>query len=337
LPPLPGSSPDSGIAVPPGPMLGRFLLAAGVVTVAVLGMPEIGLAAGVILAMLGLVSTGPVAERASRLLIQACVVLLGLRMDLRVIAESGLPGLAFAAATIVATLAAGYVLGRWLRVGGRLTLLVSSGTAICGGSAIAAVGSVTGATRAQMSVATGIVFLLNAAALYLFPPLGLALGLSSTQFGAWAGIAIHDISSVVSAGVAFDRLAHTSGEAVQTATVVKLTRVIWIIPICFAAAALVRTRRVSRPGDRPMPIPWFIGLFVLAAAARSILPEEIAPVAPALLNVARRGMAAALFLIGAGLTWRSLRLVGARPLVLGVALWVFLSVPALLVVRATLK
>jgi len=124
---------------------------------------------------------------------------------------------------------------------------------------------------------------------------------------------------------------------VQTATIVKLSRVIWIIPICFAAAALLRTRRASRPGDKPLPIPWFIGLFVLAAAVRTILPTQVEPFAPVLLNAARRGMSAALFLIGAGLTWRSRRLVGVRPLVLGVSLWIILSVPALLIVRATIK
>lgn len=312
------------------------ILLLGTCTVAAFGLPEIGLAAGVLLALSGLVRSNPLAERAARLLIQTCIVLLGLRMDLRVIAESGLKGLALAVGTIIATLAAGYLLGRLLKVGKRLTLLLSSGTAICGGSAIAAVGSVTHATRAQISVATGIVFLLNAAALYLFPPLGRALELTPPQFGAWAGIAIHDISSVVSAATSFDRLTGAGSDSVHTATIVKLTRVIWIIPICFAAAALYRKHHTSQSNAKPLPIPWFIGLFLLAAAARTFLPAHIEPIAPTLLHIARRGMSAALFLIGTGLTWQSLRLVGLRPLILAVTLWIILAVPAFFIVRATL-
>lgn len=317
--------------------LSNGLLIVGVVVIAAIGLPEAALALGITLALLGFVQSGPIAERAARLLIQLCIVLLGLRMDLRLLAHSGLTGLALAVGTIVGTLAAGYLVGRFLKVGRRLTLLISSGTAICGGSAIAAVGSVTHATRAQISVATGIVFLLNAAALYLFPPLGRALELSAAQFGAWAGTAIHDISSVVSAGASFDRLSGPDSNAIQTATIVKLTRVIWILPLCFGAAALARSRHTSRPGDRPLPIPWFIGFFVLAATFRAFLPELVEPVAPTLLTLARRGMAVALFLIGAGLTRQSLRLVGVRPLILGILLWVLLSATSLLIIRSTIS
>lgn len=330
------ASPDSHIN-PPRRTRSAGLLIVGVLIIAALGLPEVALAAGIVLALLGLVHAGPITDRVARLLIQSCIVLLGLRMDLRFLSHSGTTGLALAIGTIGGTLLAGYLLGRFLNVGRRLTLLLSTGTAICGGSAIAAVGSVTHATRAQISVATGIVFILNAAALYLFPPLGRALELSATQFGAWAGTAIHDISSVVSAGASFDRLAGPASNAIETATIVKLTRVIWIIPLCLAAAALARSRRASRRDDRPVPIPWFIGLFVLAAAARTFLPDSIEPIAPTLLTLARRGMAIALFLIGAGLTPQSLRLVGARPLILGVLLWVLLSIASLFIIRSTIS
>ncbi len=301
---------------------------------------EAGLLAGVVLALAGLVQPGAIEKKVSRYAIQACVVLLGLRMNLHEVARAGTSGVLFAIGTIAGTFALGWALGRVLKVEGKVSTLLSSGTAICGGSAIAAVSSVIGASSTAISVATGTVFILNGVALFVFPELGRAMGLSPTQFGTWAGVAIHDVSSVVGAAQSFADQARAAGvdasAAVDTATVVKLSRVLWIIPICLVAAAWVRSRAGGASSQRkPLPVPWFIGLFVLAAGARTLFPGPLGDASPALLSIAKSGMTLALFLIGAGLSRKALREVGWRALVQGVVMWVAISVAALVVVRAT--
>lgn len=318
------------------PSLPQLLLIAAAIGVAIAGLPEIGLTVGIVLGVSGLVAIGSVEKKISRYLIQACVVLLGLRMDLHEVLKAGASGLLFAVGTITSVFALGWLLGKWLKTDARLTTLISSGTAICGGSAIAAVGSVIRASTTHMSVATGTIFLLNAAALYLFPVIGQHLHLTATQFGTWAGVAIHDVSSVVGAGSAFDRIAGTGHIAVETATVVKLSRVLWIIPICIAAAALIPHESAPEQ-KRKLPIPWFIGFFLVAAALRTAFPAQISRADAVILDVSKRGMTVALFLIGAGLTWKALKAVGPRPLIQGVILWMFISVTALVVVRATVS
>jgi uncharacterized integral membrane protein (TIGR00698 family) len=302
---------------------------------------EAGLALGIALALSNLAHTGALGKRLSRTLIQLCVVLLGFRMDLHEVARAGLRGLAFAGATILFTFALGAALARLLRTDRKLTTLLSSGTAICGGSAIAAVSTVIRATPAQVSIATATVFILNGAALYLFPILGRALHLSPEQFGMWAGVAIHDISSVVGAAQTFDATQAAGGaaaaHATDTATIVKLSRVIWIAPVCLAAGWWFARREPagqSGAARAAPPIPWFVVAFLLAAAARTLWPDQLAPAAPTLLTIARSGMALALFLIGAALSRRALAEVGWRPLALGVILWLAIAAGSLAAILA---
>lgn len=219
--------------------------------------------------------------------------------------------------------------------------LISAGTAICGGSAIAAVGSVLSVSEAEISVAMGTVFLLNATALYLFPIIGHALHLSQQQFGMWAGVAIHDISSVVGASSAYGQA------ALQTGTAVKLSRALWIIPLVLAIAFISGRRSSSlkaRPQPSPAPadskaapeksrpdLPWFIGLFLLASMSRSLLPA-VAAAAPTISHIATLGLILVLFLLGANLSRHTLKSVGWRAAVQGLALWAFISVTSLLVI-----
>jgi len=286
--------------------------------------PPLALALG---AALSLTLGNPVpafSRKAARWLLQISVVLLGFSMDLPTVLRAGASGMLFAAATIGATLGLGLLARRLLAVDRTTSLLISVGTAICGGSAIAAVGSVVGAAESEMSVAIGTVFLLNGAALYLFPPLGHFLRLTQEQFGTWAGVAIHDISSVVGASSVYGLA------ALQRATAVKLSRALWIVPLTMAAAAIHRRRE---PGGRRagVPVPWFIGLFIVASLVRSFSPP-IAAASPRIAAAARLGMTVTLLLIGAGLSRRALRAVGWRALVQGLVLWVAIAAGSLFVV-----
>ncbi len=310
-------------------MRSRQLLPLGIYTAAAVfcltpwSSPGIALGLGLVFA---LSLDNPYREhggRQVRLLLQASVVLLGFGMDLVSVFRVGLHGLVFAAATIFATFTLGYWLARLLDVNRRTSLLISAGTAICGGSAIAAVGTAVEAERGEMSVAMGAVFLLNAVALYLFPALGHLMHLSQDQFGTWAGVAIHDVSSVAGAGAAYGE------EALRTAMVVKLSRVLWIVPVTLAAALVFhRGKGVAR--TRP-PMPWFIGGFLLASLAARYLPELKGWV-PALTYLAHSGFAFTLFCIGASLSPAAIRAVGYKPLLQGVILWLFISSVSLLAV-----
>ncbi len=206
--------------------------------------PPLALALGILLALVVPEALPGRMKGLSRLLLQASVVLLGFGMDLRTVLRAGAAGMAFAAATIVLTLVLGRVSGKWLGVGEKTSILISAGTAICGGSAIAAVSTVIGAEEEEISVAIGTVFILNGAALYLFPPLGRMLGLSQEQFGTWAGISIHDISSVVGASSVYGLA------ALGRATAVKLARALWIAPLSLAAALLWRRRGAPVSGRK---------------------------------------------------------------------------------------
>ena len=192
-------------------------------------------------------------------------------------------------------------------------------------------GSVIGVAEGEITVAMGTVFILNAVALYLFPVLGHAMGMSQAQFGTWAGVAIHDISSVVGAA------SHYGLSALQTATAVKLSRALWIIPVAFGAAYAFRpgkhliesTTTNTAPAEKPkVKVPWFVGFFLLASVLRSYVPG-VAAAAPTLSHTATIGLTLTLFLIGAGLSAPTLRSVGWRPLLQGVVLWVFISVASL--------
>ncbi|HEY3858721.1 MAG TPA: putative sulfate exporter family transporter [Gammaproteobacteria bacterium] len=284
--------------------------------------PGIALALGLIFA---LVLDNPYRESGSRYvkwLLQGSVVLLGFGVDLGAVLRVGGHGLLFAAVTISVTFALGYALAKLLSINRKTSLLISAGTAICGGSAIAAVGSAVEADKSEMSVAMGTVFLLNAVALFLFPFLGHLLGLSQDQFGTWAGIAIHDVSSVTGAASAY------GDQALQVATIVKLSRVLWILPVTFAAVAFF-----PRPGKArgKVSVPWFILGFLAASALGSFLPA-LHPAVPWLARIAKAGFAATLFCIGASLSRAAIRQVGYKPLVQGLCLWLFISCAALLAV-----
>lgn len=264
---------------------------------------------------------------AAKLLLQISVVLLGFGMNLGAVVHAGERGLGLAFLTICGTFALGALLARWLGIPARTSALISAGTAICGGSAIAAVSAVVDAAEAEMGVAMGVVFLLNAVALYLFPRLGHWLGLSQVQFGTWAGMAIHDISSVVGAASVYGLT------ALQTATAVKLSRALWIVPVALVAGW--KFAPMGEGGSRrqaKLQVPWFIGLFLLASLARTLVPQ-LAVAGPLLSRVAVIGFTVTLFLIGAGLSRATLRQVGARPLVQALLLWLAIGVAALSAVR----
>ena len=262
---------------------------------------------------------GKKTKKLSGNLLRACVVLLGFGMNFGHVVQVGLHGLAMAVVTIGCTFALGTLLGKFLRVPPRTSLLITAGTAICGGSAIAAVGSVTDAEEGEMTVAMATVFLLNAVALYVFPPLGHLLSMSQESFGAWAGIAIHDISSVVGAASVYGQ------GALQTATAVKLSRALWIAPMTLVIARLYR-----KQGSKGAAFPWFIVLFLVASGVRTLVPA-LEPVVPAISAVSKAGLALTLFLIGSGLSVSMLRVVGWRTLVEGVLLWLFISICTLLI------
>ena len=288
--------------------------------------PPIALTIGAVLALTCENPFAHLGKAWSGRLLQACVVLLGFGMDLPVVLKAGANGAVFAAATIAATLTLGWWLGKALHILPKTSALISAGTAICGGSAIAAVGSVIGVAEGEITVAMGTVFILNAVALYLFPVLGHAMHMSQAQFGTWAGVAIHDISSVVGAA------SHYGLSALQTATAVKLSRALWIIPVAFGAAYIFcpgrgasGTPEDATAAEKPrVKVPWFVGFFLLASVVRSYVPG-VAAVAPMLSHTATVGLTLTLFLIGAGLSARTLRQVGWRPLLQGVLLWVFIS------------
>jgi len=274
-------------------------------------------------------------HKVTKHLLQVCVVLLGFGMDLPVVLRLGINGSLFAAATIGTTLLLGYWLGRKLALDKKTNTLISVGTAICGGSAIAAVSSVIAASEAEIAVSIGTVFLLNAVALYVFPLTGHLLHLSQAQFGLWAGVAIQDISSVVGAGLSYGPI------ALQTATAVKLSRTLWIMPLTLALAFnLGRKKQAGTPvpdgGSQQtrkltITVPWFIGLFLLASLMRSYVPA-ISIWSPQISEIAHRGMILVLFLIGTSLSLRALRVVGWRTVTVGLALWIFISTTSLLAI-----
>ena len=206
--------------------------------------PPAALAVGAAIALtLGNPAEG-LTRRATKPLLQTSVVLLGFGMDLGAVLRAGADGFGFAAGTILGTLALGWLVGRWLGIDRGVGRLISCGTAICGGSAVAAVGAATGAAEGQMTVAMGVIFLLNAAALYVFPVVGHLVGLTPREFGTWCGVGIHDISSVVGAAATF------GPESLRVATAVKLSRALWIVPVAFAASAGAKRRRGRRAAAR---------------------------------------------------------------------------------------
>lgn len=291
--------------------------------------PPIALLLGV---AFGLVFAHPYAAQsrtASKWLLQASVVALGFAMDLHQVLRAGASGFLYTFVGIVFVLGAGWLLARMLHVPERSGYLISVGTAICGGSAIAAVAPVVKASDEEISVSIGTVFLLNAVGLLVFPPLGHYLQLSEAQFGLWAALAIHDTSSVVGAGAKY------GAAALAIATTVKLARALWIVPLTLGTAAIHRRSKVAEEGDPEAGIlwPWFILLFLLAAIMNSYLPQG-RTIYAGLASAGKIGLTLTLFLIGSGMSRESLRRVGVRPLLMGVVLWVLVAGVSLWAIRA---
>lgn len=259
-------------------------------------------------------------KRYSSPLLQYSVVLMGFGMSLQQVIEVSSKGILLTACSVLLVFLFGMLLGKWLKVDRNTAMLISSGTAICGGSAIAAVSPIINAKDNQISFALTVVFVLNAIALFIFPPLGHALNMEETNFGYWAAIAIHDTSSVVGAGAAY------GNEALQTAVAVKLARTLWIIPLSFLVLWLNRRNNAVKG---KVKIPWFILYFVLAILIAAFLPQGQA-VYEQLAFLGRRGMVVALFLIGCGFSFEDLKRAGLKSFLLGILLWIVIAVGTLL-------
>ncbi len=257
-------------------------------------------------------------KKTSKYLLQYSVVGLGFGMNLHAALASGKEGMEFTILSVVGTMLIGWFIGRKvLKVDRDTSYLISSGTAICGGSAIAAVGPVLRAKDSEMSVALGTIFVLNAIALFVFPVIGHWLGMSQHEFGTWAAIAIHDTSSVVGAGAAYGE------EALKVATTIKLTRALWIIPLAFVTSFLFKSK------GQKVSIPWFIFFFILAMVVNTYLLAGAPQVGQIINHIARKGLTITLFFIGASLSRDVLKSVGIKPLVQGVLLWMIISLGTL--------
>ncbi|MDN3546769.1 YeiH family protein [Mucilaginibacter aquaedulcis] len=255
-------------------------------------------------------------HKATHVLLQISVVGLGFGMNVHSALQAGKEGILFTIASITGTLIFGYLMGKWFRIEKKTSFLISSGTAICGGSAIAAISPVIKAEEKQISVALGCVFILNSIALFIFPVIGHHLNLSQTQFGLWCAIAIHDTSSVVGAASKY------GPHALEVATTVKLARALWIIPVAFISSFIFKNN------SKNISIPYFIGVFILAMIANAYIPA-ISAISPYFVKIAKAGLTLTLFLIGAGLSRTVLLAVGFRPLFQGVLLWIAISATAL--------
>jgi uncharacterized integral membrane protein (TIGR00698 family) len=253
-------------------------------------------------------------------LLQYSVVLMGFGMSLQQVIEVSSKGIVLTACSVLLVFLFGMLLGRLLKVDRNTAMLISSGTAICGGSAIAAVSPIIKAKDNQISFALTVVFVLNALALFIFPPIGRALNMSEVDFGYWSAIAIHDTSSVVGAGAAY------GPDALQTAVTVKLARTLWIIPLSFLVLFINRKHDANRG---KVKIPWFILYFVVAILIAFLLPQ-FSEFYTNLAFLGRRGMVVALFMIGCGFSFEDLKKAGWRSFVLGVLLWIVIAVSSFL-------
>ena len=284
--------------------------------------PPLALALGLIMVLTAGNPFPAETRRITKILLQFSVVLLGFGMNLEAVVKAGKDGILFTIATIFGTLALGFALGRILKVKDKTSNLISAGTAICGGSAIAAVAPAIDADSEEISVSLATVFILNSVALFVFPYIGRVLNLSENQFGVWAAIAIHDTSSVIGAASRY------GAEALQIATTVKLARALWIAPIALVFAFLYRRKNAGK--RTKIKLPWFIFFFLLATVARTYAPPWVLPSlfdSPVML--AKTGLTVTLFLIGAALSRAALKTVGIKPLVQGILLWIVISLVSL--------
>jgi uncharacterized integral membrane protein (TIGR00698 family) len=286
--------------------------------------PPTALAAGLLFGLSGVHPFAAESRGLSKFLLQAAVVCLGFGMNLKEVVHAGGSGFLYTAISITFVMSFGLLLGRTLQVGRTQSMLISFGTAICGGSAIAAMGPVLEANDEEMTVSLGTVFVLNSVALLLFPVIGHLIHFSQTQFGLWAALAIHDTSSVVGAGAKYGPTALAVG------TTVKLARALWIVPVVIATAMMKKSKaKVSWP--------WFILYFCFAAVLASYLPRYVPQsegLFSALYRLGRAALTVVLFLIGTGITRNTLKEVGARPLVQGVGLWIVVASLSLWAIHA---
>ena len=286
--------------------------------------PPVALFLGLIFALLCGQAYPKFNKKVSKKLLQYSVIGLGFGMNLHASLASGKEGMMFTIVSVVATMVIGVIIGRkMLKMNMDTAYLISSGTAICGGSAIAAVGPVIKAKESDMSVALATIFILNAIALFIFPILGEWLGLTQQQFGTWAAIAIHDTSSVVGAGAAYGE------EALQVATTIKLTRALWIIPLALVTSVIFKNE------SKKISIPWFILWFVVAILLNTYLLDSVPMVGKIISGLARKSLIITMFFIGASLSTDVIKAVGLKPLIQGVALWIIISVSSLLYILYT--
>ena len=284
--------------------------------------PAIALFAGIVLALL-LGNPYPVfSKKVSKYLLQVAVVGLGFGMNLHESLAAGKEGILFTIVSVIGVMCIGCLLGKAMGILPKLSYLISAGTAICGGSAIAAVAPVVKADDNQTSMSLAVIFTLNAIALFIFPPIGHMLGLDQNQFGTWAAIAIHDTSSVVGAAQMY------GDEALKVATTIKLTRALWIIPLSLVSMLFFRQKD---GGKTKVTIPWFIFLFILAMVFNTYveIPETVSK---AISLFSHKSLSLTLFLIGSGMSIEAIRKTGITPVLLGVALWFIISVVTLFVV-----
>jgi uncharacterized integral membrane protein (TIGR00698 family) len=289
--------------------VGLILAASGLVS------PPIALLGGLVY---GLALAHPFhvdSKRLAKFLLQGSVVALGFGMNLHEVLQAGRSGFLYTAASITIAMLLGLGLGYLFRVGKKSSFLISAGTAICGGSAIAAVGPIAEASEEEMAVSLGAVFILNSVALLVFPFIGFALHMTQTQFGLWSALAIHDTSSVVGA------TARYGPTALAVGTVVKLARALWIVPLSLITAVALKSKARIR-------WPWFILLFCLAAMFNTLLPGFSAAFG-VISHLGKVGLTVTLFLIGTGLNKQTLAQVGFRPLLQGLALWIVVGVGTL--------
>jgi len=251
-------------------------------------------------------------HKAITFLLQFSVVGLGFGMNASSAVSAGKEGFLLTILSIFSTLVFGLLLGKWLKTERKTSHLISCGTAICGGSAIAAISPIIKSNENQTSIALGVIFILNSIALFAFPFIGHQLDLSQKDFGLWCAIAIHDTSSVVGAANKY------GAEALQVATTVKLARALWIIPISLITAVVFKSE------SKKIKIPYFIGLFILAMLLNSYVPK-VSDFAPYVVNIAKIGLTITLFLIGATLNVNTLKSVGVKPLLQGIFLWIFIA------------
>lgn len=299
-----------------------FLL---LLAVSVFVSPAVALFAGIVLALFVGNPYGALSKKVSKYLLQAAVVGLGFGMNLHESLAAGKDGIIFTIVSVTGVMVIGYSIGRMMGILPKLSYLISAGTAICGGSAIAAVSPVVKADDNETSISLAVIFTLNAIALFIFPPIGEMLGLTQNQFGLWAAIAIHDTSSVVGAASIYGE------EALKVATTVKLTRALWIIPLSIVSIFIFARQNRNQEGEKTkINIPWFIFLFILAMVISTYisLPEGLLEV----IKVAsHKALSVTLFLIGCGLSVASIKKVGFKPVLLGVILWIIISVVTLFV------